>query len=118
MAVETYEEFMATYDPDGSRTTIIDLPSSASRASGESVSGFYVFRDVNGNVAIVNPLPMADYLDIDVHAFANGDDSSIGVMAMSDGKRGGLEDGPFDEKIIGWNAARLVALFIGPAEKA
>ena len=64
-----------------------------------------------GHVAFVFVMPMVEHLDLDVHAFSDGEDTAIGVMGMTEGKRFAMEE--TGETVVGWHAARTIALFVG-----
>jgi hypothetical protein len=109
--LDTYEQFMATYDPDGTRTTVIKIP----RRVDDSPTEFIVLEDPNGRRVLLNPMPFDEYFDVDVHAFhAAGNPAPIGVMAMADGSRSRLEQPEHFPKLTGnnWPAGRLLALFV------
>ena len=109
---KTLEEFLSTYDPDGTRTTRIKV---APHKPDDQGGPMFLFEDPEGRVAVVVPMPFGDYLDVDVHGFhANGDHAPVGVAGWNDGFQYRLsshENAP-QETGHGWQAARTIALFI------
>jgi hypothetical protein len=108
MAEATFDDFMKRYNPDGTHpVTEIEAPAGAPR----NTSPFIVVRSGRWT-AIVNPLAFEKYLDLDVHSFADGEDATAGVFAMSEGRRyPTLRD--TGTTSAGWPSARLVAVLIG-----
>lgn len=67
--------------------------------------------------AVLDLMPLSTYLDIDVHAFVDGEQGATAVMGMNIGRRtGGFKEANTPIRSNGWPAARLVALFIGDVE--
>ena len=123
----SYAAFINDYasgDAAGRIVAEIDVTPGAELGPGE-YSPFVVIR-YGRWAAVVNPQGLSNYLDIDVHAFVDGEDGAIGAMGMNVGQRvsafqredtplrvdmgGGLEDGK------GAPAVRMVALFVGDYE--
>lgn len=117
MATNTLQEFLETYASGdaASRVTTIDIEES--RQDGP-LSPFIVvnYKANDGTVytAVLNPMGLSDYLDIDVHPFVNGKDATAGAMGMgasAKGGRVGFDDG--QSTSAGWPSAQLVAVFVG-----
>jgi hypothetical protein len=107
MPAETFDEFMARYNPGGTHpVTEITAPLSAER----NTSPFVIVR-AGRYTAIVNPLPFEEYLDIDVHSFADGRKAAAGVLGMTQGRRVALQ--PTGLTSAGAPAAGLVIVLIG-----
>jgi hypothetical protein len=107
MAKATFGEFMATYDPDGTRVAFFIEP----RRDPDGNSPFIVVR--HGEfTAVLALMPMGDHLCIDVHPFVSGQDAAAGVFGMTDGRRytGFGETG---ETSHGWPATRGVSVLVG-----
>jgi len=121
MATETLQEFLETYagGDAASRVTTIDIE--ASKQDGP-LSPFIVvnYKAEDGTVytAVLNPMGLGDYLDIDVHSFVNGKDATASAFGMgADVKSGrvGLEETGVTS--AGWPSANLVAVFVGEQKR-
>lgn len=115
----SFAAFMADYvNHPNVKVIEVDVP----RLSNESETTFIVLR-YGRWTAVVSPMGLDKYLDVDVHAFVDGEDGALGVMGMNIGRRvsafqeedtplrvdmgSGTEDGK------GVPAVRMAALFIG-----
>lgn len=104
--------FMRNYAAD---RVVLDLD--VARFKANHTNGYtpmIILRD-RRFVVVINPMPLTDYFDVDVHSFVDGKDAAAAVMGMTTGRRvPGFrpEDTPLRSN--GWPAANLVALFVGP----
>ncbi len=107
---ETFDEFVAAYDPDGTRTiATVDVPT----AGGGVNSPFIVVRHGDHTV-ILNPMGFdgdGAHLCVDAHAFVKGQAATAGVFGMTTGRRWTLPD--TGKTSHGWAAANLVAVLVG-----
>jgi hypothetical protein len=110
MPAQTLKEFLARYDPDGTRTVADITPVRDKDGS----SPFVIVR--HGRFAAVLSLIPFDgdgaHLCIDVHPFADGRDATAGVFGMSRGYRSTLQPS-LGTTSHGWASAHLVAVLIG-----
>lgn len=103
------DNFLATY---GDRVIAdINLEAFAAEHIGEAPMFIVRFGD---KVAVIHPMLVADYIDIDVHPFVDGKDASAAVIGFIPTNR--LDS--FDPKATpsrsnGLPAANLVAVIIG-----
>jgi len=80
-------EFMETYNPDGTHPVIeIDVSTGDER----DTSPFIIIRH-GDRVALVNPLPFDECLDIDVRGFSGGENVPSQVLGMTTGKRHAMD---------------------------
>lgn len=103
-------EFLATY---ASETTVLDIDLQAFKTANPGQSPMIIVRD-RGVVVAINPMPLSDYLDVDVHPFVDGKSASAAVLGFSpDNRLPGFapEDTPL--RSDGRPAARLVAVLVG-----
>lgn len=114
---KTLQEFMNTFDPDGT-LVVLDLDVAEARER-LGASPFIVIR-FEGRVMVLNPMALTDHLCVDAHAFIDGENARTGAFGMEETLRGRLE---FDKDKAkgtshGWAAAKLVALLLGDQKDA
>lgn len=74
---------------------------------------FIVLRD-RGYTVVIHPIPLTEYLDVDVHAFVDGEQGTAAVMGMNVGYTvGGFRADQTPHRSNGWPSTNLVALFVG-----
>jgi hypothetical protein len=99
-------EFLAVYDPDGTRVIADVTPA---RDADEN-SPFVIVR--HGEfTAVLALMPFEDHLCVDVHPFTRGGDATAGVFGMTEGQRWCLPD--TGTASHGWPSAHLIAVLIG-----
>lgn len=81
-------EFLEHYNPDGTHPVHeIDV----STGDPRSASPFILIRQ-GDRVALVNPLPFDEYLDIDVRGFTAGENLPSQVLGMTTGNRHAMDE--------------------------
>jgi hypothetical protein len=99
-------EFLALYDPDGTRI-LADITPACSIARRSS---FVIVRH-GPFTAVLVLMPFEDHLCIAVHPFADGEDTTAGVFGMTEGRQHTLPDTGTTSH--GWPSAHLVSVLIG-----
>lgn len=107
--LRTLAEFMAAYDPDGTRTVAtVDV-----KRDKDGNSPFIIVR--HGDYTMVlSPMGFdgdGAHLCLDVHSFARGERAVSGVFGMTEGRRATLHDTGMTSH--GWSAADLAVVLVG-----
>jgi len=81
------DEFLARHNP-GNTHPVMEFE--VSPGDARDTSPFIIIRQGN-RVALVNPLPFTEYLDIDVRGFTDGENTPSQVLGMTSGKRHAMD---------------------------
>lgn len=85
----------------------------AEYAREHDVRPFIVLRD-RGYTVVINPIPLTEYLNVDVHAFVDGEQGTAAVMGMNVGYTvTGFRAEQTPHRSNGQPSTNLVALFVG-----
>lgn len=108
MAVQTFDEFMARYNPPNGTHPVTEIESPV--ASGRHESAFVVIRH-GLYTAVINPLAFDDHLCLDVHSFVSGQKATAGMFGMVEGYSVSLpETGTTSH---GWPSSPLAVVILG-----
>ena len=110
----TLDEFLARFDPDGTRVAADITP----ERDADGNSPFVIVR--HGEFAAVLCLMPFDgkggHLCIDVHPFVSGQDATASAFGMSAGRRVCFPAVTTGTTSHGWPSAHLVSVLIGEQE--
>jgi len=110
MANAALDTFLEKYDPDGTRV-ILDIEV---ERQGDGGSHPLLVLHYKGYAMVLAPQGLDDHMCVDVHSFADDKPAAGGVLAMTNGAAYTLSK--TGQASLGWPAADLVSVIVGPQE--